>query len=47
MDLNDLVGKFELPPNKWGKKEIEDWLDLINMAEYRNVFGKSSLPFFQ
>ncbi len=41
MDLNDLAGKFETPPNKWGKKEIERWLSIINMAEYKKAFGKS------
>lgn len=40
MDINDLVGKFDHVPNKWGKKEIEDWLDLINMGEYKMTFGK-------
>ena len=46
MDLNELVGKFEVPPSKWNKKEIEDWLELINMAEYKNVFGNTFLQLF-
>ena len=42
MDLNDLLHKFNIPPSKWSKNEIYKWLDILNMIEYANVFGKFS-----
>jgi hypothetical protein len=43
MDVALLSQHFSQSPAHWSSKEIGLWLELLNMKEYQETFGKSSL----